>query len=275
MVERVISTAELKATWNQMSDWYETNALQYTTKIFSSLLPFLQLNTAHSICEVGSGPGNGIPILLASSNPIAQIYASDLSESFVSKITAKSFPRTHVIVADNEHLPYSDGQFDRYIANLSLMIVESPSQMLSEAYRVLQPGGFAAFSVWANKEDCTLFSIPERALKRLGVTSSKKNIRSKYHLADESRLKALIRAAGFEGIITYQEISAVPTLDEDYFFTYYTTRADLGTETLGILGEDGWRRYQEALREELRYVFHEQEVPIIFQTINVVCRKPS
>ena len=275
MAERVTTTSELKAIWNQMSDWYETNALQYTTKIFASLVPFLQLSTATSVCEVGSGPGNGLPLLLAEIGPETRIYSSDLSESFVDKIRAKGYPRTEVVVADNEHLPYSDCQFDRYIANLSLMVVESPQQMLSEAYRVLEPGGLAAFSVWANKNDCTLFSIPERTLKRMGITQPKKNVRSKYHLSDEGRLRTMLRTAGFEDVMTYQEISAVPRLDEDYFFGYYTTRADLGTETMGVLGEEGWRKYQQALREELRYVFHEQEVPIIFQTINAICRKPN
>ena len=107
------------------------------------------------------------------------------------------------------------------------------------------------------------------------MTEPKKNVRSKYHLADEGKLKAMVKAAGFVDLVVYQEISVVPTLDEEYFFGYYTTRADLGSETLGILGQDGWARYQQALREELHSVFFEEEVPIVFQTLNVVCRKPS
>ena len=39
-------------------------------------------------------------------------------------------------IANNEALPFKDGQFDCYIANLSLMLVDNYKNMLTEALRV-------------------------------------------------------------------------------------------------------------------------------------------
>jgi ubiquinone/menaquinone biosynthesis C-methylase UbiE len=45
--------------------------------------------------------------------------------------------------ANAEELPFSDQQFDRYLANFVLHLVPDPSKMLKEAYRVLKPSTFS------------------------------------------------------------------------------------------------------------------------------------
>mmetsp|Transcript_27112 Transcript_27112/g.23977 ORF Transcript_27112/g.23977 Transcript_27112/m.23977 type:complete len:142 (+) Transcript_27112:316-741(+) len=58
-----------------------------------------------------------------------------------------------------EKLPYTDCSFDLYIASLSLMIVADHNSQLSEAYRVLEDGGTAGFSVWGRPENCTFWTF--------------------------------------------------------------------------------------------------------------------
>ena len=56
--------------------------------------------------------------------------------------------------ANNEDLPFMDNQFDCYISNLSLMIVDNHKNQLTEASRVLKKGSPCGFSVWGRKENC-------------------------------------------------------------------------------------------------------------------------
>ncbi len=56
-------------------------------------------------------------------------------------------------VANNESLPFIDGSFDCYIANLSLMLVDNYKNQLSEALRVTQPGATFGFSIIGRKEN--------------------------------------------------------------------------------------------------------------------------
>ena len=54
-------------------------------------------------------------------------------------------------VANNEALPFEDSQFDCYIANLSLMLVDNYKNMLAEALRVTQAGASFGFTVYGRE----------------------------------------------------------------------------------------------------------------------------
>ena len=61
--------------------------------------------------------------------------------------------------ANNELLPFADGSFDSYIANLSLQIVDNPKNMIRECYRVLRSGGRACHTVWGQPKNCIQFTV--------------------------------------------------------------------------------------------------------------------
>ena len=56
--------------------------------------------------------------------------------------------------------------FDIYVCNLVYQIVDSQEKALSEAYRVLKPGGKIGITVWGKKENCAaLWFLKELAFE--------------------------------------------------------------------------------------------------------------
>lgn len=143
----VQTNEELRNYWNSNSDWYVNTAEIMTASIYHTLLPVLNLNHSRKIAEAACGTGKEISLLLNYLPEEAEIWANDLSDSMIEKARARNLPKTHIIQASNDALPYEDNFFDRYVANLSLMLVPDPDSMLREAYRILAPGGRAVFSV--------------------------------------------------------------------------------------------------------------------------------
>jgi SAM-dependent methyltransferase len=80
------------------------------------------------------------------------------------------YKQVELAAADAQSLPYESSTFDRYIANLSLMLVPDTDGMIREASRVLKPGGIAGFSVWGNGgEASSMFTLVPSILTRLGL----------------------------------------------------------------------------------------------------------
>lgn len=105
---------------------------------------------------------------------------------------------------NSEELPYGDEEFDRYIANLSLHIVENPEKMLSESYRILKQGGIAAFTVWAERSECTFFALNETVAKEI-LPRPEVPTRSHFHLCNRQQLKELVKNAGFSRVLCFVE----------------------------------------------------------------------
>jgi len=68
--------------------------------------------------------------------------------------------------ANNELLPFADETFSAYLANLSVMLVDKPSNQFKEAHRVLQKGCSASFVIWGTREETLLVNHVERVLQK-------------------------------------------------------------------------------------------------------------
>lgn len=55
-------------------------------------------------------------------------------------------------LGDAEALPAPDASFDSVMLGFALLHLPDPTKALSEAFRVLKPGGSVAFSVWESPE---------------------------------------------------------------------------------------------------------------------------
>ncbi|CAG9311106.1 unnamed protein product [Blepharisma stoltei] len=196
------SVSEVQAYWNAASEWYIESAEVSALTIYSALLPVIDTKNAHKICDVACGSGREISLLLSLLPQDSEIWASDISDAMVDKALQRNLPRTHIIQASNDALPYIDNNFDRYIANLSLMYVPDASLMIREAWRVLAPGGIAIFSVWGRREHCTLEALWEQALFDV-VGSQAKSKRSPFYLSDSGELKSLVKNCGFNKVFSY------------------------------------------------------------------------
>ncbi|MEJ2157730.1 MAG: class I SAM-dependent methyltransferase [Desulfobacteraceae bacterium] len=99
------------------------------------------------ILDIGTGPGY-LLLALRSVLPEAKIVGVDISSAMVSQARRNLNRRgrdsqIEVGVADTTALPFTDASFQCVVSTGSLHHWRDPIPALSEAYRVLTPGGYA------------------------------------------------------------------------------------------------------------------------------------
>lgn len=217
---------EEKSRWTNLSDWYINYAVKTTTVFYHNLIHCLNLSESSKILETGCGPGNGIPLILSAIPQAAELHATDISSVFVEKARSECPSRVNVQEADSQNLPFADNEFDRYIANLSLMLIPNTETALAECYRVLKPGGVAGFSIWGSRENCTFLSLPFQAVAEVGAVHPNPK-RSGFHLSDKTRLRDLIKAAGFTSVLVYETGTPIERLTIGSIMELYATYPSL------------------------------------------------
>jgi len=209
MAVHVKSTDQLRDQWDRQSDHYTRTSALLTTKVYRTLLPFLRLEEAQVVVEAACGPGFGLELLLRSMPASGKVLANDISPKFLEMVRGKGLERVELVEANSEALPYESGVADRYVAALSLNLVEFPERMAAEAFRVLKSGGIAAFTVWGDRDKATIYDL----LLSLQEKYSSQHFRSSFHLSDPATLTHLLRSVGFTQIVTFDEFGHSPNLD--------------------------------------------------------------
>ncbi len=95
------------------------------------------------------GCGEGYNTRLAAQKG-AKMTAFDISKTFIQHAIAmeeKKLLKINYKVASAVELSFSDNEFDFAIATMSLMDIPENDIAISEAYRVIKPGGFFQFSI--------------------------------------------------------------------------------------------------------------------------------
>ena len=131
--------------WTALSrQGYDTYRDHLNTPWFLDLLP--NVKGLHGL-DIGCGEGTNTQQVAERG---AKLTALDISPRFVghARRTEREGPRgVRYLIASAVELPFSDESFDFAVACMSLMDIAETERVLSEAYRVIRPGGFLQFSI--------------------------------------------------------------------------------------------------------------------------------
>ncbi len=96
-----------------------------------------------NLIDVASGTGDIAKLFLNNTNKNAQITCVDPNKGMVNKGKDKlrKFKNLKWIVSSAENLPVNDNSFNFYTISFGLRNTKDINKSLSEAYRVLKPGG--------------------------------------------------------------------------------------------------------------------------------------
>ena len=163
------------------------------------------LRAAGKMLDLGTGPGH-IPLLIAAENPSAKIMAVDLSLEMLliarAKLAATTFAhRIEFQLADVKALPFDDHSFHTVFSNTILHHIPQPLAMLSEAWRVLKPGGVLFIrDLYRPASESRLDELV--ALHTVGCDAHQRRMfRDSLHAAlTPDELRTLAREAGMSGV---------------------------------------------------------------------------
>ncbi|KAN0027862.1 hypothetical protein ACTFIV_009686 [Dictyostelium citrinum] len=215
---KVFTSEELEQKWDGFSKIFQQYNECSTAPVAFLLITSLGItsqfgsaqNSCKSILEVACGPGAGTKLCLNYKKDSSKFISTDISNEMVqltkqslgitsdsNEIPEKNFK---IQQCNAEKLPFEDNSFDRYFSNYCLHLVESPETMLKEAYRVLEKGGIAAFSVWGRPENSNQFTIVKKIAEQVGIEMNSQE-RSSFHLNDTNKLRQMALDAGFSRVL--------------------------------------------------------------------------
>ena len=153
---------EVGRYWNENAEvWtklaragYDVYRDYLNTPAFFDMLPIVD---GLSGLDIGCGEGHNTRLLAKRG---ARLTAIDISKDFIQY--AKQSEKQDLLgidyrIASATDLPCNDAAFDFAVAFMSLMDIPETDRVLSEAHRVLKPGGFLQFSI---EHPC--FATPHR-----------------------------------------------------------------------------------------------------------------
>ncbi len=131
--------------WTKLSRaGYDVYRDYLNTPAFFEMLPDV---TGLRGLDIGCGEGHNTRLLAKRG---AKVTAIDIAENFIAyaqQAEAKQPLGIDYRVASAVELPFADATFDFATGFMSLMAIPETDQVLTEAYRVLKPGGFLQFSI--------------------------------------------------------------------------------------------------------------------------------
>ncbi len=108
-----------------------------------SLLNMMNPSDKHKLIDVACGTGDIAKLFLNHVNKTSNITCVDPNKGMIGKGKQKldKFQNINWIIAPAEKLPIEDNSFDFYTISFGLRNTKNLNKSLSEAYRVLKPGG--------------------------------------------------------------------------------------------------------------------------------------
>src|SRR6476619_3550953 len=130
------------------SGHYEAVATDLIAELGPVLVDATRIMAGDLVLDIAAGSGNvAIPAALAG----ARVIASDLTPELLEEGARQAAAAGAVLewqVADAEHLPYDDGEFDVAVSAVGIMFAPHHQAAADELVRVVAPGGRIGIVSW-------------------------------------------------------------------------------------------------------------------------------
>lgn len=231
------------------------------------------------VLEIGAGAGGLAKELLSLSDVcIQELKVSDISNGMLEQAADRleGFDHNGVVTiekADATKLPYEDSRFDRYFANMVLLYVDDPMDMIQEAHRVLAPGGIAGFTVWGRSKDSPLMTIVPDVLEEFGLRKKDPILRSSFHLGqDDTALRNKFFDCGFEKCTVMHYPCAMECLDATSFVEMIIEGAASTKAEIESFSQEDQKRVREEVFRRGKNVL-DNGLPIALDCAVIIARK--
>ena len=194
MKEKTFSEIEQEA-WDQRADFYDEIFAPISKQAIPSILDGLGSLAGKRHLDVACGTGH---LVAAAAQRGAVSEGIDIARSMI-EIARENYPGQKYSQADATELPFDDTSFDAVTCAFGLSHLENPQAAVDEAFRVLEPGGRFAFTLWFGPDDGNeLQAIVKEAVAAYAVTAvSLPQSWTQLRWADEQRCVQLLQQAGF------------------------------------------------------------------------------
>ena len=230
---------------------YDRAFAHVTAYFMPFLLRAADVAPGMGILDIATGTGLSAEAALAAVGPKGYVMAADVSPAMVGRARERlgRAPNVSVSVEDGQALSFSDQSFDAVLCNLGLMFFPDPVRGLSEFRRVLRPRGRAAVSVNTVVERSYNHQI--NVILARHVPNLAEAVTRTFALGEASRLRSLLREAGFEDIETdtVKHTFVLPSFDA-YYGPIERGGASTG-QALAALPEEIRRAVREEVRRDL------------------------
>ena len=153
-----------------------------------------------SVLEIACGTGIVTSKLRNSLPASARLIATDLNEAMIAyaKHKFQSNESVEFKQADAMELPFPDASFDAVVCQFGLMFFPDKERAMSEAHRVLKPGGFYVFNVWDAIEENELPQIANDTVRTFFEQDPPTFYQVPFGLHDKAVIQKLLDGAGFK-----------------------------------------------------------------------------
>jgi len=152
------------AGWEKLPARYHDAFGKLTSQAIGPLLDAVSAGAGKKLLDVASGPGY---VAGAAAQRGASVTGIDFAAAMVAE-ASRRYPAVEFREGDAEELPFPDASFEAVTINFGMLHFGRPERALSEAHRVLRPGGKFAFTVWAPPSETRGFGIVLDAIRMHG-----------------------------------------------------------------------------------------------------------
>jgi len=115
-------------------------------------------------------------------------------------IATRMFPQIEFREGNAQELSFADENFDRVVANFSLLHLAAPERACAEACRVLKPGGKFGFTTWARREENPFVKLVDDAIQAHANLAVELPPGPPYYLFESADdFRSALERAGFDG----------------------------------------------------------------------------
>jgi ubiquinone/menaquinone biosynthesis C-methylase UbiE len=150
MINRDRSFREIELeSWTGLAGEYDVLFSSISRQAIDPVLDSLGSLSGRRLLDMASGTGH---LVAAAAKRGAISQGIDFAETMVA-IARANYPQARFEVSDATRLPYQDNNFDAVSCTFGLSHMENPQAAIAEAFRVLKPGGWFAFTLWYGAQD--------------------------------------------------------------------------------------------------------------------------